>query len=220
VSRWEARIPRRDVQPHAGRSAAPPGTPHTREREEAIGNLVGASSAWILRGPVARVNRRDFEVFEALGGPGGGSDSCVGGVHGESRCRFPLRSVFSRNLGFNDVLDIHQVSLAPDQDHCEIGAIILQNIKPLHLEKKCISPIIDFSKPVIHNVQRIYESLPQELKFIQTPSEIQEAYLQAWGWFTAQNAQLAKIFQQETSTWMINPRVYIPIVVFCRTINI
>jgi predicted CoA-substrate-specific enzyme activase len=76
---------------------------------------------------------------------------------------------------------------------------LLQNIKTLQLEKKCISPIIDFSKPVIHNVQRIYESLPQELKFIQTPSEIQEAYLQAWRWFMAQNAQLATIFQQETN---------------------
>ena len=38
---------------------------------------------------------------------------------------------------------------------------LLQNTKTLELENKCISPIIDFSRPAINNVQQIYESLPQ-----------------------------------------------------------
>jgi predicted CoA-substrate-specific enzyme activase len=75
---------------------------------------------------------------------------------------------------------------------------LLQNTKMMNLENKCISPIIDFSKPAIHNVRQIYESLPPELKSIQTPSQIQEAYLQAWRWFAAQKTQLAEIFQQQS----------------------
>ena len=74
---------------------------------------------------------------------------------------------------------------------------LLQNSKTLNLENNCISPHIDFSKPAIHNVQQIYGSLPQDLKLVQTPGEIREAYIQAWRWFTTQKKQLLEIFQQE-----------------------
>ena len=65
----------------------------------------------------------------------------------------------------------------------------------LELEGRCLAPQIDFSKPAIHNVQQIYESLPRELRFIQTPGEIQEAYNQAWSWFTERRDLLADIFR-------------------------
>jgi predicted CoA-substrate-specific enzyme activase len=74
---------------------------------------------------------------------------------------------------------------------------LLQNIKTLDLENKCITPIIDLSNPAINNVQQIYESLPQELKFVQTPGEIRDAYIQAWRWFTTQKKQLVEIFEQQ-----------------------
>lgn len=74
---------------------------------------------------------------------------------------------------------------------------LLQNVKTLNLEHRSISPYIDFSKPAIHNIQQIYESLPQELKLVQTPGEIREAYLQTWAWFMARKKQLIEIFQQQ-----------------------
>ena len=46
-------------------------------------------------------------------------------------------------------------------------------------------------------MQQIYESLPRELRFIQTPGEIQEAYNQSWGWFTSRKELLVEIFQQQ-----------------------
>jgi hypothetical protein len=46
-------------------------------------------------------------------------------------------------------------------------------------------------------VQQIYESLPRELRFIKTPGEIQDAYKQAWSWFTARKELLVEIFQQQ-----------------------
>ncbi len=75
---------------------------------------------------------------------------------------------------------------------------LVQNLPGLNLENKCISPVIDFSKPAIHNIRQIYESLPQALKLIQTPGEMHEAYTQAWRWFTARKKQLIEIFQQQT----------------------
>jgi len=74
---------------------------------------------------------------------------------------------------------------------------LLRNNAALQLEPRCLAPLIDFSKPAIHNVQQIYESLPQELRFIQTPGEILEAYTQAWGWFTARKTLLVDIFLQQ-----------------------
>jgi predicted CoA-substrate-specific enzyme activase len=74
---------------------------------------------------------------------------------------------------------------------------LLLNIKALDLEHKCISPLIDFSKTAIYNVQQIYESLPRKLKFIQTPGEIQEAYTQAWRWYISRKQLLVEIFRQQ-----------------------
>jgi predicted nucleotide-binding protein (sugar kinase/HSP70/actin superfamily) len=76
---------------------------------------------------------------------------------------------------------------------------LVQNIPSLNLSARCISPVLDFSKPTIHNVQQIYESLPQTLKLSQSPSAIHEAYAEAWRWFEACNTQLLEIFQQQTN---------------------
>jgi predicted CoA-substrate-specific enzyme activase len=74
---------------------------------------------------------------------------------------------------------------------------LLRNNNALRLEQICIAPLIDFSRPAIHNVQQIYESLPRELRFIQTPGEIREAYNQAWSWFTARKGLLVEVFLQQ-----------------------
>lgn len=74
---------------------------------------------------------------------------------------------------------------------------LLRNNHALRLGERCIAPLIDFSGPAIHNVQQIYESLPRELRFVQTPGEIREAYAQAWGWFKARKGMLIDIFQQQ-----------------------
>ncbi len=76
------------------------------------------------------------------------------------------------------------------------AAALVQNIDKLKLRDRCISPIIDFSKPSMHNIQQIYESLPLNIKLMQTPSEIQCAYTEAWQWFVNQRNELIKIFQQ------------------------
>jgi predicted nucleotide-binding protein (sugar kinase/HSP70/actin superfamily) len=73
---------------------------------------------------------------------------------------------------------------------------LVQNIDRLKLRDRCISPIIDFSKPSMHNIQQIYESLPLDLKLMQIPSEIQDAYTEAWQWFVNQRKELINIFQQ------------------------
>jgi predicted nucleotide-binding protein (sugar kinase/HSP70/actin superfamily) len=73
---------------------------------------------------------------------------------------------------------------------------LAQNIEGLNLKDRCIAPIIDLSKPAIHNVQQLYESLPLELKLVQTPSEILTAYTEAWQWFHEQKRELIAIFQQ------------------------
>ena len=74
---------------------------------------------------------------------------------------------------------------------------LLRNNGALRLEQRCIAPHIDFSKSSLQNVQQIYESLPRELRFIQTPGEILEAYNQSWGWFTNRKGLLVDIFQQQ-----------------------
>ena len=74
---------------------------------------------------------------------------------------------------------------------------LLRNNESLRPEQSCIAPHIDFSRPIIHNVQQFYESLPRELRFIQTPGEIREAYNQAWCWFTERKGLLVDIFRQQ-----------------------
>ena len=74
---------------------------------------------------------------------------------------------------------------------------LLRNNAALPLEQRCLAPLIDFSKPAIHNVQQLYESLPRELRFIQTPGEILEAYNQSWGWFTERKELLVEVFLRQ-----------------------
>ena len=74
---------------------------------------------------------------------------------------------------------------------------LLRNNAALQLDQRCLAPLIDLSKPAIYNVQQIYESLPRELRFIQTPGEILEAYSQSWDWFTDRKALLVDIFLQQ-----------------------
>ena len=73
---------------------------------------------------------------------------------------------------------------------------MVQNNESIKIHDKCVSPIIDFSKPALHNIQQIYDSLPQELKILQSPNEIQDAYYQAWEWFSLQKAKLVELFKQ------------------------
>ena len=74
---------------------------------------------------------------------------------------------------------------------------MVQNIEGLASNEKSISPIIDFSKSAVYNLQQIYESLPPNLKFVQTPGELREAYSTAWTWFQAQKKQLIQVFLQQ-----------------------
>jgi len=73
---------------------------------------------------------------------------------------------------------------------------LVQNIERLNLKNRCITPVIDFSRPAIYNIRQIYESLPDQLKLIQTPGEIQKAYTEAWQWFTQQKQELVNLFRQ------------------------
>ncbi len=74
---------------------------------------------------------------------------------------------------------------------------LAQNIRQLGIEQRCITPLINFSGPAIQNLQRIYECLPQELKLLQTPGEMREAYTQAQGWFNARRDLLAQVYRQQ-----------------------
>ena len=74
---------------------------------------------------------------------------------------------------------------------------LLQNISSLNLDNRSISPLIDFSKPAIDNIHQIYQSLPQDLKLVQTPGEIRDAYTHAWRWFTTRKEQFVEIFRQQ-----------------------
>lgn len=75
---------------------------------------------------------------------------------------------------------------------------LVQNIQSLNLSQRCISPVLDLSKPAIDNVQKIYESLPQALKLSHSPSAIHEAYAGAWRWFTNCKKELREIFHEHT----------------------
>ncbi|MBN1351194.1 CoA activase [candidate division KSB1 bacterium] len=77
------------------------------------------------------------------------------------------------------------------------AASMLYNLPESNLKNKYISPIIDFSKAMIDNIQQIYENLPQALKFTHTPGEISEAYVRAWRWFSDKKKQLVDIFQEQ-----------------------
>ena len=78
------------------------------------------------------------------------------------------------------------------------AAALVRNVRALGIEHQCLTPSIDFTQPAIQNVQQIYASLPEALKLLQTPSEIQEAFVQAWHWFREQKQQLARVFEQQT----------------------
>ena len=95
------------------------------------------------------------------------------------------------------------------------------NNESINTNKKLITPIIDFSKPAVQNIQQIYESLPQELKLMQTPSQIQTAYTEAWTWFTQKKENLTRSFNeavykgQDISVILLGP----PYVVLDKTMN-
>ncbi len=72
---------------------------------------------------------------------------------------------------------------------------LARNNRRLEIENRCITPLISFSSPAIDNVQQIYASLPQELKLLQTPGELSEAYTQALRWFQERKEMLAQVFR-------------------------
>ena len=74
---------------------------------------------------------------------------------------------------------------------------LLQNNRMLAFENRSITPIISFSSPAIDNIQQIYASLPQELKLLQTPDEIKEAYTQALRWFLERKELMAEVYRQQ-----------------------
>jgi len=74
---------------------------------------------------------------------------------------------------------------------------LVQNTDTLNLKTRCISPVINFTNPAIENVRQIYESLPHNLKLIQTPNDIQRAYSEAWNWFIEQKQRLIEVFQHQ-----------------------
>ncbi len=72
---------------------------------------------------------------------------------------------------------------------------LVRNNRRLNIENRCITPVISFSSPAIDNVQQIYASLPQELKLLQTPGQIREAYTQALRWFQERKDMLSHVFR-------------------------
>ncbi len=74
---------------------------------------------------------------------------------------------------------------------------IIQNNENFAIDDKAIVPIINFSAPAIENVQQIYENLPPELKILQTPNELLEAFQEAWQWFNLRRSQLVEFFKQQ-----------------------
>ena len=74
---------------------------------------------------------------------------------------------------------------------------MVQNNDSYEDQTRYISPVIDFSKPALNNIQQIYENLPGDLKVFQTPNELQETYHQSWDWFSAQKNKLVEFFQQQ-----------------------
>ncbi len=72
---------------------------------------------------------------------------------------------------------------------------LVKNIDTIQVRDRAISPIINFARPALHNIQQIYESLPESLKLLQTPHDLKEAYLESWRWFRMQNHHLVDMFE-------------------------
>ena len=72
---------------------------------------------------------------------------------------------------------------------------MVRNNESFNIKDRSIEPFIDFTKSEMYNIQQIYESLPDELKMVQTPSEIKEAYMDAWRWFNIQKRRLVEFFR-------------------------
>lgn len=77
------------------------------------------------------------------------------------------------------------------------ASVLVRNAKALSVERQCLALIIDFTQPAIQNIQQIYASLPEAIKLLQSPGEIQEAHVQAWHWFQEQKQQLTRVFEQQ-----------------------
>jgi len=77
------------------------------------------------------------------------------------------------------------------------AVVLVRDNRMLPIENRCITPMISFSSPSIDNIQQIYASLPQELKLIQTPDEIREAYTQALRWYLERKDLLAQAYRQQ-----------------------
>lgn len=71
---------------------------------------------------------------------------------------------------------------------------MVQNIESLHLMHRTISPVINFSKPILENVRQIYENIPAHLKIMQTPNHIHDAFTNAWQWYSHQKQKLVDLF--------------------------
>ena len=77
------------------------------------------------------------------------------------------------------------------------ASVLVRNAKALSVERQCPTPIIDFAQPAIQNIQQIYADLPEAIKLLQSPGEIQEAYVQAWHSLQEQKQQLARVFERQ-----------------------
>ncbi len=71
---------------------------------------------------------------------------------------------------------------------------MVQNIESLHLVNRTISPVINFSKPILENIRQIYENIPSHLKILQTPNQIHDAFTKAWQWYSHQKQKLVELF--------------------------
>ena len=74
---------------------------------------------------------------------------------------------------------------------------IVKNLPGTNLRNKIIAPVIDFSQPAMHNIHQIYENLPQSLKLLQSPADIQNAYHESWQWYMSQKNLLIEVFKNQ-----------------------
>ena len=98
---------------------------------------------------------------------------------------------------------------------------LVRNNQVLATDDNVIAPLIDFSLPPVHNIKQIYESLPQELKLLQTPGEIHCAFLEATSWFNQRTQHLKAIFKAhlESRTDLSVVLLGRPYVVFDASLN-
>ena len=94
----------------------------------------------------------------------------------------------------------HMFSDAPknsDSFYCyysNYAVPLVHNIASLGVKGRILSPIINFSEPIVENVRQIYDSLPAELRLLQTPNEIRDAFSRAWQWYTERKRKLVDLF--------------------------